>query len=334
MVYSTTKGMAAMCFAVAHSRGWFHWDDPVAKHWPAFAQHGKDAITVRELLSHRAGLVALDVDVDTALLADHDAMARVLERQRPLWQPGTRAGYHAITFGFYSNALLKRLDRAHRTLGRFFQDEIAKPLDVTFHIGLPESLDARLATIVDFHPLQALRSPRHVPWRLALALYRRNSLASRALRNPRVEKPSEFSGPVLRRLELPSSNGVGEVRALARIYGDAAAGGSALGLNADTLSALMAMPDAPSGGWGDPVLGGDARFSLGFSKPNPLFDFAGPTAFGTPGLGGSFGFAEPALELGFAYAPNRLGMFLRNDPRELALRRAARACAMRMPRNA
>lgn len=330
LMFSTTKGMAAMTFAVAHSRGWFGWDDKVADHWPEFAAAGKQSITVGDLLSHRAALFALDTKVDAALVADHDALATLLARQAPHWEPGTRTAYHAITFGFYANALLRRIDPKHRSLGRFFQEEIAERLGVTFHIGLPESLDARLATIADFHPLHALRTPREVPWRLAAQLILNpRSLPARALRNPRVEKPSEFSGPVLRRLELPSSNGIGEVRAVARIYGDAATGGRELGLTPATLVAITQMPAFPPADYLDPVTLDDSCFWLGFSKPRPAYPFGGPDAFGAPGLGGSLGFADPTLELGFCYAPNRLGMYPRNDPRERALRNAARACATR-----
>lgn len=332
MVYSTTKGMTAMCFAVAHSRGLFDWEDPVAKHWPEFGQHGKERITIRELLSHRAALLALDRPVDAAIVADHDGMAELLARQKPLWEPGTRTAYHPITFGFFANVLLRRIDPKRRTLGRFFQDEIARPLDVTFHIGFPEELSPRLAAIVDFAPWHALLRPHEVPWLLALALLNPRSILTRSLRNPRVARASEFCGPALRAVELPSTNGIGEVRAVARVYGDAASGGTALGLAPRTLDALREMPAPAPGGTRDPVLGDDAYFSLGFAKPHAKYPFGGPDSFGAPGLGGSFGFADPTLQLGFCYAPNRLGMRPRNDPREMALREAARRCAARLTR--
>lgn len=330
MVYSTTKGMTAMCFAVAHSRGLFEWDDPVAKHWPEFAQNGKEDITIRELLSHRAALLALDRLVDAALVADHDALADLLARQTPLWEPGSRTAYHPITFGFYANALLRRIDPGRRTLGRFFQEEIARPLGITFHIGFPEELAPRLATIVDFRPWHALLRPHQVPWKLAAALLNPRSILTRSLRNPRVARASEFCGPAFRAVELPSTNGIGEPRAVARVYGDAAAGGAALGLAPRTLAALREMPAPAPGGTVDPVLGDDAFFSLGFAKPHARYPFGGPDSFGAPGLGGSFGFADPTLQLGFCYAPNRLGMRPRNDPREVVLREAARRCATRL----
>jgi len=148
IVYSATKGLAAMAIAVAHSRGWLDYDERVTTYWPEFAQHGKESITVRQLLGHQAGLFALDEPIDRALVADLDRLADVLARQKPAWQPGTRLAYHAITLGFYEGELLRRVDPWHRTLGEFFQDEIASPLGLDAYIRLPESIpNSRLATI-------------------------------------------------------------------------------------------------------------------------------------------------------------------------------------------
>src|SRR5687767_4123309 len=150
LVYSTTKGLAAMTLAVAHSRGWLDYDAPVSKYWAEFAQNGKEKITVRQLLAHQAGLFALDVPIDKSLVADLDRLAEVLARQKPAWEPGTRQGYHAVTIGFYEGELLRRIDPQHRSLGQFFQDEIATPLGLDFYIRLPESIpDSRLAPLID-----------------------------------------------------------------------------------------------------------------------------------------------------------------------------------------
>ena len=138
VVYSATKGLAAMTLAVAHSRGWLDYEERVCTYWPEFARHGKDRITVRQLLAHQAGLYALDVPVDRRLVADLDRLAAVLARQKPAWEPATRQAYHAITLGFYESELLRRVDPQHRSLGRFFQDEIAEPLGLDVYIRLPE----------------------------------------------------------------------------------------------------------------------------------------------------------------------------------------------------
>ena len=128
IVHSTTKGLAAMTLALAHSRGWLDYDAPVCKYWPEFAQNGKENITVRQLLAHQAGLFAFDEKVDRNVVADLDRLAIVMARQKPEWEPGTRQAYHAITLGFYESELLRRIDPKHRSLGQFFQDEIASPL--------------------------------------------------------------------------------------------------------------------------------------------------------------------------------------------------------------
>src|SRR5262245_59144079 len=148
IVYSATKGLAAMTLAVAHSRGWLDYDERVSTYWPEFAQNGKDRITVRQLLAHQAGLYALDVQIDHDLVADPDRLAVVLARQTPAWEPGTRLAYHAITLGFYESELLRRIDPRHRSLGQFFQDEIATPLGLDVYIRLPEEIpNSRLALI-------------------------------------------------------------------------------------------------------------------------------------------------------------------------------------------
>ena len=147
LVHSATKGLAAMALAIAHSRGWLDYDQRVAAYWPEFAQNGKDRVTVRQLLAHQAGLYALDEPVDRSVVGDLDRLAIVLARQIPEWEPGTRQGYHAITLGYYESELLRRVDPRHRSLGQFFQDEIATPLGLDVYIRLPEEIpNSRLAT--------------------------------------------------------------------------------------------------------------------------------------------------------------------------------------------
>ena len=148
LVHSATKGLAAMTLAIAHSRGWLDYDERVCRYWPEFAQNGKETITVRQLLGHQAGLFAFDEPVDRSVIADLDRLAVVLARQKPAWEPGTRQAYHAITLGYYEGELLRRVDPHHRSLGQFFQDEIASPLGLDFYIRLPESIpNSRLATL-------------------------------------------------------------------------------------------------------------------------------------------------------------------------------------------
>src|SRR5580765_55457 len=137
IVHSTTKGLSAMTLAIANARGWLDYDAPVAKYWPEFAQNGKASITVRQLLGHEAGLVFLPEQLTFDKLRDLDYLARLLARQTPEWPPGTRHGYHAMSIGLYMQEIIRRVDPAHRSIGRFFHEEVARPLDIEFYIGLP-----------------------------------------------------------------------------------------------------------------------------------------------------------------------------------------------------
>ena len=166
VVHSATKGLAAMTLAIAHSRGWLDYDERVSAYWPEFGGGGKQEITVRQLLAHQAGLFAFDEPVDRSTVADPDRLALVMARHQPRWKPGTRQAYHGLTLGFYEGELLRRVDPRHRTLGQFFQDEIATPLGEDFYIRLPEAIpNSRFATLsppgrvdmfIGFRPLRLL----------------------------------------------------------------------------------------------------------------------------------------------------------------------------------
>lgn len=138
LVFSATKGVTALVLAHAHSRGLFEYDRPLARYWPEFARDGKGHVTVRELLSHRAGLPYLDTELTPDLLADHDRLAEVLADQEPAWEPGTRHGYHSVTIGLYVNELLRRVDG--RTVGAYLAEELAGPLGLDLYVGLPERI--------------------------------------------------------------------------------------------------------------------------------------------------------------------------------------------------
>jgi CubicO group peptidase (beta-lactamase class C family) len=328
MVYSTSKGMAATAIALAHSRGWLDYDDRVADHWPEFAQKGKGRITVRQLLSHQAGLCAVDERLDPRRLGDLDGLAEVLARQTPAWTPGTRHGYHAHSLGWYEGELIRRVDPEHRSLGRFFAEEIARPLDLSFYFGLPDDLPAeRVASVKGTTIAGALRYARAMPPRMVAAFVRPSSLTARVFTNPRVLSAADLDAAAYRPLEMPSSGGIGTARSIARVYGDLATGAEALGIGAPTLAELSAPPRPPSGSRRDLVLMVETAYSLGYIRPSSLFRFGSDErAFGHPGAGGSFGFADPAAGVGFAYAPNRLGPHLRDDPREKAVRDALYRC--------
>ena len=318
LVYSTTKGLAAMTLALAHSRGWLDYDERVAAYWPEFAQHGKGAITVRTLLAHQAGLFAFDEQGDRDLVADLDRLAVVLARQEPAWEPGTRQAYHAITLGYYEGELLRRIDPRHRSLGTFFQDEIAGPLGLDFYIRLPGSIpDARLATLSRPGPMAMLLA---FPIGLTIAAFNPHSNITRALVGSMLAH--DEARIYARNLEIPSGGGVGTARGIARAYSEFATGGATLRLAPATLAALAADAVPPAHGFHDEALRGEVQFSLGFMKSCPNWRFGSDGSYGAPGTGGSLGYADPKAGVGYGYVTSRVGTALTGDPRDVALREA------------
>jgi CubicO group peptidase (beta-lactamase class C family) len=319
VVMSITKGIAAMTLAVASARGWLDYDAPVARYWPEFAQNAKDDVTVRQLLGHEAGLVVLDERLTIEDLRDLDYVARVLARQKPSWTPGTRHGYHSMTIGFYMQELIRRVDPGHRTLGRFFHEEIANPLQLELYIGLPPEIpDTRLAKITRLVGVRGMQAFGKVP----LAVIRRG-LWPRSILRRSMAIPSDVDFNDRRSLEaeLPAGNGVGTARAIARAYSAFAEGGAEIGLNPETFARITAEPpvERPL----DEILGIPTYFWLGFARPGPGGSFGSTArAFGGPGAGGSLAFADPDAHLGFAYVMNKLDYWVSNDPREKALRDA------------
>src|SRR5690242_476805 len=316
--------MSGLAVALAASRGLLDYDERVSMYWPEFAQQGKAAITVRQLLSYQAGLFALAAPVDKTVLADLDRLAVILARQKPAWAPGERQAYSMLCLGFYEGELVRRVDPVHRSLGQFFQEEIASPLGLDFYIRLPDEIpNSRLASIQDVNPLQAIRYIHHIPLRLALAFVNPHSALRRSDRNPPTSVSLDRSRVYARNLEVPAGGGVGTARALARAYGEFATGGHALGLRQETLQALMAPARFPARGFFDACLKIDWQLSLGFAKPSGGhgLDFGSPSAFGMPGWGGALAYADPAVGAGYAYVTNRMGA-AGADPRELAIRAA------------
>jgi CubicO group peptidase (beta-lactamase class C family) len=321
VVHSATKGLAAMTLAIAHSRGWLDYEERVSTYWPEFAQQGKDRITVRQLLAHQAGLFAINEPVDRSVVADLDRLAVVLARQKPAWEPGTRQAYHALTLGFYEGELLRRVDPRHRSLGQFFQDEIASPLGLDLFLRLPDTIpNSRLATIA---PPGRLKMIVGFPLRFTLeAMNPRSNIYRALVVNPGAAVYSDEERVYARDLEVPSGNAVGTARSIARAYSVFATGGRELGLRQDTLDLLAAPAIPPTQGFFDECLKGEVQFSLGFMKPSAVWPFGSPSAFGSPGSGGSLGFADPMAGIGYAYVTSQMGTTLTGDPRDVALRDA------------
>ena len=324
ILFSTTKGVAALAVALAVSCGYLSYDAKVADYWPEFAQSGKDSVTVRQLLSYQAGLAVVSPPLTLGDFVDPSKTSAKLAAQAPAWTPGTRHGYHPWMLGPYLSELIRRTDPAGRTLGRFFAEEIAEPLGLDFYIGLPASVDRdRVAHLHAWSVPQMLFHLHTLPPRFALAMMNPRSLTARSSKPPGVKVLDEFNREELRVVEMPAGNGIGTARSIVQLYGDTATGGSEIGLSSTTLEALTKPGVPPTNGLRDRLIQVDVSWSLGFLKPpNPIAFGSSDHAFGTAGMGGSFGFADPDTGIGFAYVTNKLGFHLVSDPRELALRQA------------
>ncbi|MHA1642362.1 MAG: serine hydrolase domain-containing protein [Promethearchaeota archaeon] len=330
LVYSTTKGVSGLAVALAHSKGYFGYDEKVAKYWPEFAQNGKENITIRQLLSHQAGLCLIDEPLDLETLGDLDKMADIIAKQAPVWTPGEKQGYHGITLGWYENELIRRTDPKHRSIGQFFQEEIAKPLDIEFYIGLPSEVpDSRIAnTHAPLYKFRMLFNMKKLPKDFIKAFLKKGSITNRTFANPKIlGNITRYNKRDMRSIELPASNGIGQVRSIAKLYGIFATGGKELGIKKETLEALMTPAKLPIKDVHDQVLHLNSSFSLGFIKPSPDFQFgSSEKAFGTGGAGGSFAYADPDAQIGFAYAMNKADFYLFGDPRERNLSQALYDC--------
>lgn len=324
LTFSVTKGMAAAALVLAYDRGWFELDAPVACYWPEFGVAGKESITVRQLLAHQAGLIGVSEHLKVETLADYDRLAEVLAKQAPAWAPGTRHGYHTLTLGWYQNEFLRRVDPRRRTLGTFFQEEIARPLGLEYYIGLPDEVDReRLAAIKGFHRFELLAHLDELPVGMVLAGIWPRSLVARSVRNLRLNNPAEIGGPKYRAVEIPSANGIGRAAAVAQLYSVLASGGAEFGMRDSTWRALIEPAKAPPLGTRDAILKLDTRYSFGFSRPSRSMQFGNSvTSFGCPGAGGSFGMGDPDHGLGFCYVTRKMGFRIFDDPREQAVRSA------------
>uniref|UniRef100_A0AAU1U4T3 Beta-lactamase family protein n=1 Tax=Streptomyces sp. NBC_00119 TaxID=2975659 RepID=A0AAU1U4T3_9ACTN len=305
LVYSATKGATATAAHMLVERGLLDLDAPVAKYWPEFAANGKADIPVRWLLSHQAGLVALDRPVPLAEALSWYPMAAALAAQRPVWTPGTAHGYHGRTWGWLVGEVVRRV--SGRTPGRFFADEIAAPLGLDFFIGLPASERHRVSRMVYRKPdidLTAL-PPESVPEELReqVAAWRDpNSFSNRAYA---VTDPAaiDFDSPEVQAAELPASNGIGTARGLARMY--AALIGEVDGVRLLTPETVASAAQEQAAGM-DQVLMAPSRFSSGYQLPTEDNAMSGPSAFGHNGRGGSLALADPEHGIAFGYVMNHV----------------------------
>jgi len=325
-VFSTTKGLSAMTIALAHSRGLLDYNEKVCTYWPEFAQNGKEKITIKQLLDYQAGLCAIDEEITLEIIADFDRLAKILAKQKPAWEPGTKQGYHTWNIQWYQSELIRRVDPKKRSLGKFFQEEIAVPLGLDFFIGLPEDIpEEQLATIIPFPKIEMLFK---MPLNFVLSLLNPWSLTSRTMLNPKfVTNHNNFNKREVLSVEMGSGNGVGNARSIAKAYSEFATGGKILNLKQDTLEAISAFASMPENQTLDLITKTDIVFSLGFIKPTKNIQYGiNERSFGVHGAGGSVGFADPVKKVGFSYVMNKMIGSLSIDSRGKALRGAFYQC--------
>ncbi|KJK35779.1 beta-lactamase [Streptomyces variegatus] len=311
-VWSTTKGPAALCAHILADRGLLDLDAPVAAYWPEFAAAGKEKVLVRHLLSHRAGLAGLREPHSLEQLRDWELTTQRLAAAEPWWEPGTRSGYHALTYGHLVGEVIRRVSGLRP--GAFLAREVTGPLGVDFRIGLPEQDADRVAELI----------PPEVPANSeqAAVFAQLAPAAIAALTNPAVSA-AEANTAGWRAAEIPAANGHGTARAVAGLYGVFAGRGSYGGRRLLSPEAAERVREG-QGSCRDLVLGAgfehETEVGLGLWLSGPDGSYGpNPRAFGHDGFGGSCGLADPEAGVSLGYVMNRMGPRIANDPRKMAL---------------
>jgi CubicO group peptidase (beta-lactamase class C family) len=300
LVWSATKGIGSACLLHAMQEAKIDSERRVADLWPQFAQAGKTDVTIRDLMAHSAGLCALDENVD---VLDYPAVIRALEKQVPLWPPGSAHGYHARTFGFLLDELVRRL--AGVSLGEYWRRNFADPLALDFWIGLPNELNDRVATS---YAAKAGKPPW--PEKFYADLATPGTLQRRAFTSPRgLNTISGMNNPAVRAQPIVSFGGIGSASALGKFYSLLAAEGESDGHSYFDSETISWMKQRVASGI-DRVFEIPTAFSAGFMMDAPEAErrIFGPTGsgFGHPGAGGSHAFADPTNRISFAYVANRM----------------------------
>jgi CubicO group peptidase (beta-lactamase class C family) len=328
-MFSTTKGMVALCFLMLADRGRLDYDAPVSEHWPAFGQGEKRGITVRTLLNHRSGLVGLTEPLTLDQLEHQpEEVVAILERQRPAWEPGTSQGYHGITFGLYAAELFRRI--AGESVGTFFAREVARPLGADVYIGLPEALEARCAKIYPvslrerlLRGLPGALFERGTEARVLVEMLRKGD-TYRAFTHPEELGPSgleSFNTRRVRAMELLWANGLGSARGLCRVYSALANGGAVDGVRLVRSETIAPVMERQSWSERDRVLQKPLGWSQGFLKEETTIFSPSTESFGHSGAGGALGWCDPKRGLSIAYLTVNMAHHVRS-PRALALCRA------------
>ena len=332
LVFSTTKGAAAVCANLLMQRGELDPDTLVTDVWPEYGQAGKEDTTVAMLLDHQAGVPVVDDPPTLDEVLQVTPIVEALAAQAPLWEPGTAHGYHALTYGWLVGEVVRRVDG--RDIGQFFAEEVAGPLGLDFWIGLPDAEQDRVVPLVASAPSaddfdMSSLDPEILPLLqdLATAFLDPQSTTTRALM---LDGRFLLGGgriawnlPEVRASQIPAANGVTNARSLAKMY--AACVGEVDGVRLlDDATLKQATAERSSGR--DRVLVMPTRFGLGFMLTSGFSPLLGEGSFGHPGAGGSLGFGDPDHQVGFGYVMSRMNSGLSNDPRTRGLIEALRGC--------
>ncbi|NUO43337.1 MAG: beta-lactamase family protein [Streptomyces sp.] len=319
IVRSATKGVAAAVPLMLAERGQLDLDAPVGEYWPEFKAHGKERVLVRHVLNHRAGLPVLDHPITPEQALDPQAGPAAVAAQTPVWEPGTDHGYHALTYGWLLDELVRRV--TGRGTGEWLAERIAGPLGADLWLGLPETEAHRAGRVGRVDAPEAAAALRMRPRRSVTEAYKNpDSLTNRAF--GAITPFPDQNDPAYRASALPATNGIATADGLARFY--AATIGEVDGVRLLSPATVERARAEESAG-PDRVLVVNTRFGLGYMLHGSAAPFLGPGSFGHPGRGGSLGFADPESGIAFGYVTNGLRKTVTADPRAQALVRAVRA---------
>jgi CubicO group peptidase (beta-lactamase class C family) len=315
ITFSTTKGVTAVVCNRLIEQDRLDPDAPVAQYWPEFGANGKESITVADVLSHRAGLAHCEGEFTLDEVMAVEPVVRALGAQAPNWEPGTAHGYHARTYGWLAGEIVRRITGV--SLGTFFATELAQPLGLDYYIGLPEALEPRVARL---YPPAADAALQDL---IDAALADPNTLMGKVMSGPSklFRYDDMWNTRALHATEMPSSNGIGDARSLARLYaaciGEVAAvdGAPFRAITDETVARATVLRSEGT----DCVLGMPTGFGLGFIGPLMMPPGVGPGAFGHAGAGGSLAFADPDAGLGFGYVMNQMQLGMTGDQRTQTL---------------
>ncbi len=330
IVFSSTKGGMALCAHMLADRGQLDLDAPIVKYWPEFGQNGKEAALVSMALDHSVGVPHIRQVPKKGAFNDYDYMVDIIAKEAPFWVPGTRNGYHAITMSWTVGEIVHRA--ATKRMGRFFADEIAKPLDLDFWIGLPEAQEHRIAPMIPVTPTPEMAQSRF----FQKAMTDFSSPSHLFMRDFAAFEPNTREG---RAAEIGAGNGVTNGRGLAGLYAPLANGGTLNGVRIVSKDTLTRMSSVSMATHEDATLMIPSRFALGYMKTMDNRALGGvdsasclltEAAFGHVGAGGSIGFADPECRMSFGYTMNQMGAgLLLNDRGQSLVDAAYRALGYR-----